>query len=261
MSRDPLERLLSLEEPSAGPALPLGPEASERLVASALAEAFPGSGPASPADASADPFARRVTRATGAGGVAALVGAGIVVVATGLAFLVRPARAPVSVEPRAERATAAEAKVEHAAADNAARSVKEAPAIAAPGPEKRPGLRPEARLSEQELLGAANAARRARRWREADALYSKVVEHFPSSPVAFVAALASAELRLELLGDARGARERFRFATRGGEAHALDAYEGLAAACRALADAACEAEARAEIVARRDGRGRERPAP
>jgi tetratricopeptide (TPR) repeat protein len=109
---------------------------------------------------------------------------------------------------------------------------------------------PEVVLSDLELLGAANAARRERRWREADALYSKVVEAFPSGSVAAVAAIASGELRLDLLGDADGARERFRFATSRGEAHAVDAYEGLFKACVTLRDAACEREARAALEAR-----------
>lgn len=112
-------------------------------------------------------------------------------------------------------------------------------------------------LSDQEWLGAANTARRARRWREADALYSKVVERFPASTVSAVAALASGELRLELLGDADGARHRFRFATTRGEAHAVDAYEGLLKACTVLGDKRCEDEARSALEARGE-RGKEK---
>ncbi len=259
MNRDRLKPLFSLDDPHAGPALPLSPDEAERLIASALDEAY--SSP-SPSPATRWRGALKVGLAT----VAVVIGAG------GVALLRRDSAAgtgpatPVSAAPQASPLNE---RVERVAVDDAGAV---APLRETKGARREGAIRPSAKasggspaldeepLSDQEWLGAANTARRERRWREADALYSKVVERFPTSPVSAVAALASGELRLELLGDADGARQRFRFATTRGEAHAVDAYEGLLKACTVLGDTRCEDEARAALEARGE-RTKEKPSP
>lgn len=267
MSTEPLDKLFSLENPEAGPALPLDDAAAERLVEAALAEAFPGprgsgGAPAAGGGAGAGGLSGAVVKAVLAGAV--LVGA------VGL-WRARP----VTHEPAIEAPRVAEVPAVPAAAEPPApvalavgEEVAVAPVDAGQSAQASRGARapgavamPEVVLSDLELLGAANAARRERRWREADALYGKVIERFPTSTVSAVAALASGDLRLDLLGDAEGARDRFRFATTRGEAHALDAFEGLAKACSALHDKRCEDEARAAIDARGGGANEKRKGP
>ncbi|MCA9675148.1 MAG: hypothetical protein KC464_08950, partial [Myxococcales bacterium] len=93
-----------------------------------------------------------------------------------------------------------------------------------------------------DLLARANQARGARKWRDADALYARVVAEHGDSASAQVALVASAALHLEHLGDARGAARRYRDAlgrrARGGVAE--EARYGLAEAYRALGDATAE---------------------
>jgi hypothetical protein len=261
MSRDPIKGLLSLEDPGAGPALPLTTAEAERLVESALARAFPGDGGGGQGGgASSSSSGAAGAPLFGASAITKAIMLGTLAIGGGSALLGREAPPPVAVAP------AAPAPLEAPAASAAAPGVvalEEAVIGAEAGAQamasgkgasraRVPGAvaLPELVLSDLELLGAANTARRERRWREADALYSKVVEAFPTGSVAAVAAIASGELRLDLLGDAEGARERFRFATTRGEAHAVDAYEGLLKACGTLRDAACEREARAALDVR-----------
>lgn len=256
MSRDRLKPLFSLDDPHAGPALPISPEDAERLIASALEEAH--SSP-SPSPSTRWRGALKVGLAT----VAVVIGAG------GVALLRRDSASgtrPAAAVRAAPQAAPLNEHVERLALDDAGAV---APVSESKGVRREGATRPSAKaiggspapdeetLSDQEWLGAANTARRARRWREADALYSKVVERFPASTVSAVAALASGELRLELLGDADGARHRFRFATTRGEAHAVDAYEGLLKACTVLGDKRCEDEARSALEARGE-RGKEK---
>lgn len=252
MSAEGFEHLLSLEDPAAGPALPIDSAAAERLVEAALAEAFPGDG-----GAGGEGTALGVTGASGAlrGSLvkAFAVGTTLVIAAGLWASRTRPVatvkQAPAL--PAAAEVSAAELLPAPVVVPQIEVTAEAGPRVQASRGVRAPGAvtMPELVLSDLELLGAANTARRERKWREADALYGKVVERFPASSVSVVAALASGELRLDLLGDAEGARDRFRFATTRGQAHAADAYEGLVKACVALRDKRCEDEARAALEA------------
>jgi hypothetical protein len=262
MSRDPLEGLLSLDDPGAGPALPIAHGDAERLVEAALAQAFAGGdgGTSHGEEASPPPQTAAGAPLVGAATIAKAVLLATLALGGGASLVRRQAPSPteghaVAPAPVMEPPLAAAAPGLVALDESVIVVDAGAQALASGKAGVRgrvPGavVMPEVVLSDHELLGAANTARRERRWREADALYSKVVEAFPSSSVAAVAAIASGELRLDLLGDAGGARERFRFATTRGEAHAVDAYEGLLKACSALRDAACEREALAALEAR-----------
>jgi hypothetical protein len=103
----------------------------------------------------------------------------------------------------------------------------------------------------EDLLAAANAARAAHHWREADALYARVVSAAPAELAQQTALVASASLHLEHLGDPTGAIRRFRAALAAGPRDALaeDARWGLAEAARATGDAAAEAHALDDFLA------------
>jgi tetratricopeptide (TPR) repeat protein len=71
--------------------------------------------------------------------------------------------------------------------------------------------KPRARAPE-DWLDDANRLRAKRRWKDADALYARVVQTAPRSSAAYVARVASASVRLEHLRDPRGALARYRAA-------------------------------------------------
>ena len=103
--------------------------------------------------------------------------------------------------------------------------------------------------SVDDLMAEANAARKARKWKKADALYLEVVHDHAQSPSAQVALVASATLHLEHLGDPRGAMQRFRAAIgRVSGPLAEEARYGLAEAHRALGDKRAEQKALDEFL-------------
>ena len=104
---------------------------------------------------------------------------------------------------------------------------------------------PPAGAAAADVLAAANARRRARRWRDADALYQRVVAEHGRSDAAVVALVASASLRLDRLADPAGALRRYRRALSQRPAGPLaeEARWGIAEAHRALGDAGAEAAA------------------
>jgi tetratricopeptide repeat protein len=57
----------------------------------------------------------------------------------------------------------------------------------------------------EDLLAKANTLRRSSKWREAESVYLEVAERFPKSGSAYVALVAAASLRLEHLDDPAGA--------------------------------------------------------
>jgi tetratricopeptide (TPR) repeat protein len=61
-------------------------------------------------------------------------------------------------------------------------------------------------------LAEANRLRAAARWQAADAAYERVWRSAPKSSSAYVARVAQASVRLEHLGDARGALTAYRAA-------------------------------------------------
>jgi len=159
-----------------------------------------------------------------------------------------PASEPITA-PIAE--TVADARV--AVAPRPARASVAKPARAHRPP---PGGEPsEIAAAPEDLLAAANAARAAHRWREADTLYGRVGSSAPGELAAQAALVASASLHLEHLGDPAGAVRRFRAALAAGSRDALaeDARWGLAEAARALDDAAAERRALDDFLAHHAG--------
>lgn len=69
----------------------------------------------------------------------------------------------------------------------------------------RPAATPGPRLAPEDLLASANTLRGQRQWAEAERTYRRVLEQYPSSAPAYVAAASAGALRLERMGDARGA--------------------------------------------------------
>src|SRR5262249_50716808 len=97
----------------------------------------------------------------------------------------------------------------------------------------------------EDLLAEANAARLARDWRGADALYTRVALAGGPALAAPPALVAPAQLPLEPLGAPDGAARRFRRALAAGARDTLaeEARWGLAEVARATGDPAAERRA------------------
>jgi hypothetical protein len=108
---------------------------------------------------------------------------------------------------------------------------------------------------QEDLLASANAARASHRWRQADALYARVVSGGAPELAVQAALVASASLHLEHLGDPAGAVRRFRAALAAGPRDALaeDARWGLAESTRAAGDPDAEAAALEDFLAHHAG--------
>ena len=102
----------------------------------------------------------------------------------------------------------------------------------------------------EDLLREANALRAGGRWRDAESLYLRVIREQPASLAAYVARVASGSLRLEHLGNARGALRQFQDALRLQPQGVLgqEARHGSAEAWRALGDRNAEARALEELL-------------
>jgi tetratricopeptide (TPR) repeat protein len=118
-------------------------------------------------------------------------------------------------------------------------------------PPARPSISVRESSKPEDLLRQANALRAAGRWTEAEGLYARIIRGEPASLAAYVARVASGAVRLEHLGDARGALRQFQDAVRLNPGGMLDpeARHGVAEAHRALGDAAAEAKALGEFLA------------
>lgn len=123
--------------------------------------------------------------------------------------------------------------------------VMEAETVPEPAP-KKPPPKKLAPASSEDLLAEANAARKRKAWKEADALYARVVDEHAGTAAAQIALVASATLHLEHLEDPRGAVKRFQKALAGPVAE--EARYGLAEAYRALGDDAAEAAALTDFL-------------
>jgi tetratricopeptide (TPR) repeat protein len=90
----------------------------------------------------------------------------------------------------------------------------------------------------EDWLVEGNRLRAERRWAKADDAYTRAALHAPNTQTAYVARVASGAVRLEHLGDARGALARYRAAQeqlpRG--ALAEEILWGIVEAERALGD-------------------------
>lgn len=235
MSGPGLEELFRLDDED-GPARPLDERGADALVAGAMAH-FPPPGGGTPASGSSGGAAAGLAVL----GVVTLVG-----LAVGGAMLVRAPAAPSAPsearsepttreagdapqprEPRepslpAEPSAPEQAPAEAAGDDAPARAPRERARRAPPAPAR-------------DLLAEANDLRAARSWSSAERRYLEVVRAHPRSPEAHVARVAAADLRLEHLGNARGAAALYRQARSGRLAG--EARFGLARAYRALGDA------------------------
>ncbi|WNG15335.1 tol-pal system YbgF family protein [Cystobacter fuscus] len=146
--------------------------------------------------------------------------------------VVPPPAAPVAAEPVPEAAPSEEVAAE-----------PPAPAVARTGPA------PVAAQPE-DLLRRANERRAAGQWREAEALYLRVIQSSPGTTSAYVAQVASGGLRLEHLGDAKGALRQYQQALRAKPRGMLseEALQGVAESWRALGDTEHEARALEELL-------------
>ena len=107
----------------------------------------------------------------------------------------------------------------------------------------------------QDILKLANQRRKEKRWRDADALYRRVMVQYKGSDAAVVATVSSADLHLERLDDAAGALRRYRRALRVTPSGDLaeESRWGVAEALRSLGDADAEAEALRAFLANHPG--------
>lgn len=114
----------------------------------------------------------------------------------------------------------------------------------------RPAITVHESSKPEDLLRQANAFRSEGKWKDAEGLYLRVIRAEPSSLAAYVARVASGALRLEHLGDARGALRQFQDAVRSQPGGILDpeARHGVAEAHRALGDTDAEARALGEFL-------------
>jgi regulator of sirC expression with transglutaminase-like and TPR domain len=94
-----------------------------------------------------------------------------------------------------------------------------------------------------DMLRQANELRAERRWAESLALYESIMRTFPGTPQAYSGGVSAAYLRLDHMGDARGALVLFQSLARRGGALSEEIDWGLTRAYRALGDVPEEAKA------------------
>jgi tetratricopeptide (TPR) repeat protein len=258
-----LQRLLVLDD-APGPALPIDAWRANEIIEAALDGAGfgPSGGPSSSSGGKASPPSGASTGAA-VGTKLAVVAAVVIVVAAIVLFMTRGRRGNGQVAPPPIPDAAIDSSVGSGtlavAPDAAPEVVAEDIVIDEPPPpqptQKEPAPpRPKPKRDESpaDLLGEANAKRAAKQWRESDALYARVVESAPKTLAAQTALIASASLRLEHLGDPKGALQRFRRALAIAPKGALaeDARWGIVEATRAIGDRAAEAAALDEFLAK-----------
>jgi len=153
--------------------------------------------------------------------------------------------APVEVAPPPAPAPSAPVPPSEAA------PAEEAVAVAPAPPVTRAEPAPVVAAEPEDLLRRANERRAAGQWREAEALYLRVIQGSPGTTSAYVAQVASGGLRLEHLEDARGALRQYQQALRARPRGMLseEARQGVAESWRALGDTGHEAQALEELLA------------
>ena len=258
-----LQRMLVLDD-APGPALAIDAWRANEIIEAALEGA--GFGPSGgPSSSSAGKASTPSGASTGAavGTKLAIVAAVVIVVAAIVLFMTRGRRGDGQVTPPPIPDAAIDSSVGSgtlAVAPDAAPEavVAEDIVIDEPPPPQQTRdepapQRPKPKRDESpaDLLGEANAKRAAKQWRESDELYARVVERAPKTLAAQTALIASASLRLEHLGDPKGALQRFRraLAIAPNGALAEDARWGIAEAARAIGNGAAEAAALDEFLA------------
>ncbi|SEK50958.1 Tetratricopeptide repeat-containing protein [Stigmatella aurantiaca] len=248
---EPFELLTPLDDRS-GPARRISRQKAADMVRAALDAAA-----TQPSSAPPKPVRRRWPRAAWAGGSLLVTAAA----AAGIGHLVSApppeppssVNAPLPPEPGPPPAESAPPEVPGPVPAEPPPGEPPEAALEAeppPGPVRKEP-RPAKVLAPEDLLRMANAHRVAGRWKEADALYQRVIRAHPGGMAAYVARVASGSLRLEHLGDARGALRQFQAAQRlrpeGMLSH--EASHGVAEAWRALGDRAQEAQALEQFLA------------
>ena len=236
---DPFDLLGPLDDHS-GPARPLSPERASALIQGALDAALP------PPAAAPVPRPRPGFRLAGIAGAGVVVGA----LAVGLWWARQPppTAPPLPHEAEVPPAPPALPPVEvPPPAGVTPPPVTETPAPP-PAPEARPAPRPAA--EPEDLLRRANERRAEGQWQAAEGLYLRVLQSSPGTESAYVALVASGGLRLEHLGDAKGALRQYQQALRLRPRGALseEAHHGVARAWRALGDTAQEKRALEEFL-------------
>ncbi|MEM9489381.1 MAG: hypothetical protein AAGC55_09565, partial [Myxococcota bacterium] len=281
--------LTSLLDEQPGPAKRISEQRAAALVAAALDAAMPA--PTSQASANPGPATSRATAAYRRSPWKLVLMAAIVVATTGAAAagIYRLAAAPTpdgepgpaspasgeqrpapiadgpapqldepASEPRADGlATAPEPAGSRQVEAERVESARPGPTESLPSAERRPE-RPEPRPKWQadkpaaDLLRLANEARKTRNWRRADRYYQSVLSGGADRTATYVAAVASASIRLEKLGRPKSALALYRKALRLARNGALaeEARWGIAAAHRALGQAKLERRALEEFIAR-----------
>ncbi|RKH63541.1 tetratricopeptide repeat protein [Corallococcus llansteffanensis] len=234
---EPLDDLLRPLDEGSGPARRLSRKRSSALVQAALDAALQPVAPAPPSR-------RRKRPPVWLMAGAALVFTGAAAAAVWRFSASRPAT-PVVLTPHVPEPTRIATLEPVSLPSPPAPFVIEHPRPARPVPATREQARPE------DLLRQANALRSEGKWTEAEGLYLRVIRAQPSSLAAYVARVASGALRLEHLGDARGALRQFQDAQRSQPGGMLDpeARHGEAEAYRALGDTAAEARALDAFIA------------
>lgn len=224
-----LERL----DEGAGPARRLSAEESEAAVQAALERAFP---------VRRAPFLRRRLSLLLIAAALGVTGLSAALVLTQRARLGAPVTKigplPVGVSaqqaPRAKPGPQREAQPssnpEPLAASEPPSSAEPAHPAFASGSERLPSARASSAL---DLLKTANQLRRQGRWADAERAYAQIASGYGSTAQGPVAALAAASLRLEHLGDPRGALRLYQTALRASSLSA-EAELGIAECYRAL---------------------------
>lgn len=273
-----LERLLALDG-GAGPAQPIDPARSSSIIATALHSAGfppPGAGGNSPGGAQGagrSTFALKLTvLAGGAGAVAVAIAVVAWLISTPEKPMPRPPAHAASEQPASPPVAPAEPPVPIIASPNEpttdaassepphAHTTLRSPAPAKLRATTTPSHRrrlpahtaPVAAAADPEdLLAEANAARLARDWRGADALYARVASAGGATLAAQTALVASAQLHLEHLGDADGAALRLRRVLAAGAQGTLaeEARWGLADVARVTGDREAERRALDDFLA------------
>lgn len=236
---EPFDLLEPLDERS-GPARPISAERASALVRGALAGALPP-----PPAAAPKPWF--IAHGAWVVGAAVVVGA----VAAGVWWTRQP---PPRTEPPPQEAEAPPAPPAPVAPSQpsspppAVAPVAEAPPVPAAPVAKTPA-RPTA--EPEDLLRRANERRAEGQWQAAESLYLRVIQTSPGTESAYVALVASGGLRVEQLGDAKGALRQYQQALRLRPRGALseEAHYGVAKGWRALGDTAQEARALEDFLA------------
>ena len=116
--------------------------------------------------------------------------------------------------------------------------------------EAEPAAHKASARAPEDWLVEGNRLRIEQRWGRADAAYARAAQHAPHSQTAYVARVASVAVRLEHLGDARGALALYRAALHQAPRGALseEIHWGIAEAYRALHDVPAERAALERFV-------------